>query len=117
MALYVNDIGSADLDAAPDSSGQLQAIPVGAAMVGFTHEWSPQFRSTASYGYIDVEPTAALGNFAIEDTQYASVNLIWNPTKSFRMGLEYLFGSKETLGGGDRDGNRLNFVIRYDLIR
>jgi hypothetical protein len=33
------------------------------------------------------------------------------------MGLEYLFGSKDTQGGGDRDGNRLNFVIRYDLIR
>lgn len=117
MARYVNDIGSADLDAAPDSSGKLRAIPVGAAMLGYTHEWSPQFRSTASYGYIYVEPEASLGGFAIEDTQYASVNLVWHPTKSFRMGLEYLFGSKDTQGGGDRDGSRLNFVIRYDLIR
>jgi type II secretory pathway pseudopilin PulG len=117
MARYVNDIGSADLDAAPDSTGQLQAIPVGAAMLGYTHEWSPQFRSTASVGYIYVEPEASLGGFAIEDTEYASVNLVWHPTKSFRMGLEYLVGSKETQGGGDRDGHRLNFVIRYDLIR
>jgi hypothetical protein len=33
------------------------------------------------------------------------------------MGLEYLYGNKDTLGGADGDGHRLNFVFRYDLIR
>ena len=44
-------------------------------------------------------------------------NLVWQPTKSFRMGLEYLFGTKETYDGTDGDAHRLNFVIRYDLVK
>jgi hypothetical protein len=117
MARYVNDIGSADLDAAPDSSGDLQALPVFATTVGYTHQWSPQFRSTASYGYIHADPNASLGALAIEDTQYVSANLVWHATKSFRMGLEYLYGIKETQSSADGHGHRLNFVLRYDLVR
>lgn len=42
---------------------------------------------------------------------------MWHPTKSFRMGLEYLYGFKETLDGSSQDAHRLNFVLRYDLVR
>jgi hypothetical protein len=117
MARYVNDIGSADLDAAPDSSGNLRALPIFAAVAGYTHQWAKQFRSTASYGFVHADPTASLGALAIEDTHYTSFNLVWHPTKAFRMGLEYLYGLKDTQGGADGDGHRLNFVLRYDLIR
>ena len=114
---YVNDLGSADLDAAPNSSGNLEAIPVFAGMIGYTHQWATQFRSTASFGYIDADPSSSLGAFALENTYYGSINLVWHPTPSFRMGLEYLYGRKETQDGSDGTGHRLNFVLRYDLIR
>jgi len=117
MARYVNDLGSADLDAALDSSGNLEALPVFAAVVGYTHEWSKHFRSTASFGYVNVDPTASLGPFAIETTTYASANLVWHPTPSFRLGLEYLYGTKETQSDAEHDGHRLDLVIRYDLVR
>lgn len=117
IARYVNDLGGNNLDAAPDASGNLEAIPVFAAMTGYTHHWSKHFRSSVSYGYVKVDPTASLGGFAVEDTQYASVNLVWHPTTSFRMGLEYLYGFKTTLSDAERDGHRLNFVVRYDLVR
>jgi hypothetical protein len=42
---------------------------------------------------------------------------MWHPTSSFRMGLEYLYGRKETLDGSEQDGHRVNFVVRYDLVR
>jgi hypothetical protein len=117
MARYVNDIGSADLDAAPDSSGDLRALPVFAAVIGYTHQWSARFRSSVSYGYLRVNPSASLGDFAVEETQYGSANLVWHPTKSFRMSLEYLYGLKETQSSAEGNGHRLNFVLRYDLIR
>jgi len=117
MARYVNDLSGVDLDAAPDSSGNLEAIPVFAGVFGYTHEWSKHFRSTASYGYVRVNPPASLGPFAIDHTSYASVNLVWHPTTSFRMGLEYLYGTKETENGAGHLGHRLDFVIRYDLMR
>lgn len=117
MARYVNDIGSADLDAAPDGSGDLRALPVFTTTIGYTHQWAKQFRSTVSYGYLHADPVASLGAFAVETTHYASANLVWHPTKSFRMGLEYLYGLKETQNDAEGDGHRLNFVLRYDLIR
>lgn len=117
MARYVNDLGGADLDAAPDNAGNLEAIPVLATTVGYTHQWSPHFRSTASFGYVHADSTASLGAFAIETTTYTSVNLVWHPTPSFRMGLEYLYGTKETRNGAEHDGHRLDFVVRYDLVR
>ena len=42
---------------------------------------------------------------------------MWHPTSSFRTGLEYLYGNKETLDGSESDAHRLTFVIRYDLVR
>jgi len=117
IARYVNDLGSSGMDAALDASGNLEAIPVFAAVVGYTHEWSKHFRSTASFGYVNADPTATLGALAIERTTYSSLNLVWHPTTSFRMGLEYLYGTKDTQGGADGDGHRLDLVFRYDLVR
>ncbi|HEY0551132.1 MAG TPA: DcaP family trimeric outer membrane transporter [Verrucomicrobiae bacterium] len=117
MARYINDLNSANLDAAPDNSGNLQALPVFATTVGYTHQWSKEFRSTACYGYIEVDQSSSLGAFAMEKTHYASANLVWHPTKDFRMGLEYLYGRKDTRSGAEGEGHRLNFVFRYDLIR
>jgi len=118
IARYVNDLGGLNLDAAPDGSGNLKALPVFATAVGYTHQWAKQFRSTASFGYVHMGPQASLGPLlGIDKTTYTSVNFMWHPTTSFRMGLEYLFGTKQTQGGEYADGNRLNFVFRYDLIR
>jgi hypothetical protein len=117
MARYVNDLGSTDEDAALDPSGNLTALPVFAATAGYTHQWSPHFRSTATYGYVHVDPTPSLGPLAVKETQYASFNLVWHPTTSFRMGLEYLYGFKSVQDDSERNAHRLDFVIRYDLIR
>jgi hypothetical protein len=116
VARYINDLGGENLDAALDG-GRLEAIPVLAAMAGYTHHWNDQWRSTISGGYVHVDAPVSLGRFAIDNTLYGSVNLMWHPTTSFRMGLEYLYGRKETLDGSERDAHRLNFVVRYDLVR
>jgi hypothetical protein len=116
VARYVNDISGEDLDAAVDH-GRFKAIPVFATVAGYTHQWSDHWRSTISGGYVHAEAPDSLGPFAIDSTVYASANLMWHPTTSFRMGLEYLYGRKETLDHSERDAHRLDFVLRYDLVR
>jgi len=113
---YVNDLSGENLDAALDG-GRLEAIPVFAVMGGYTHHWNEHWRSTVSGGYLKVDPPNTLGRFTIDNTFYASANLMWHPTATFRMGLEYLYGRKETIDGSDRDAHRLDFVVRYDLVR
>lgn len=114
---YVNDLGGNDMDAALDSNGDLEAIPVFAAMAGYTHHWNHCWRSTLAGGYVHSDAPDSLGGFAIDNTLYASANLMFHPTTSFRMGLEYLYGEKETTDDSSGDAHRLNFVIRYDLVK
>jgi hypothetical protein len=116
VARYINDLSGENLDAALDGN-RLEAIPVFAAMAGYTHHWNDEWRSTVSGGYVHVDAPVSLGRFTIDNTLYGSVNLMWHPTTSFRMGLEYLYGRKETMDGSERDAHRFNFVVRYDLVR
>lgn len=117
VARYLNDLGGQNLDAGLDASGNLEAIPVFGPVLGYTHNWSGMWRSTASYGYIKVDPVASLAASAIRTTLYASLNLIFQPTKAFRLGLEYLYGRRENQGGATGDASRLNFVVKYDLVK
>jgi hypothetical protein len=116
VARYIADLSGGNLDAA-FTRGGLEAIPVFAAMAGYTHQWDEHWRSTISGGYVRVDAPAWLGPLTIDNTIYGSANLMWHPSSSFRMGVEYLYGRKETLDRSERDAHRLNFVVRYDLVR
>lgn len=85
--------------------------------VGYTHQWIPKWRSTVTYGYADVDPENSEGQFAYDHGDYVSANLIYQASPSFRMGLEYLYGFKEVRNGASHDGQRLNFVVKYDLVK
>ena len=113
---YLNDLSGENLDAA-FVNGELQAVPVFGAMVGYTHHWDDHWRTTVSGGYVQTDAPDVLGRFAIDRTLYGSANLMWHPTSSLRMGLEYLYGRKETRDGSERDAHRFNFVVRYDLVK
>lgn len=112
---YVNDLGGENLDAAYDGRN-FEAIPVFATTAAYTHQWNDQWSSTISGGYVRLDAPAALGPLTLDNTVYATVNLLWRPTPAVRVGLEYLYGRKEVLNGAERDAQRLNFVIRYDFV-
>ena len=114
---YVNDTSGLGLDAALDTSGDLRALPVFAAYGGYSHQWTKQWRSTASYGYVRANSEESLGPLAYRYTQYASLSLLWQPTKALRMGLEYLYGRRKAEGDAAGDGHRVNLVLKYDLVR
>jgi hypothetical protein len=96
-------------DAAFDSGGDLDPIPYFAAMFGYTHHWSEEWRSTGSYGYVHLRNLASQDPTAYHVTHYASVNLVWQIRKRLSLGLETLYGSKE-----DNAENRGN-VVRVQL--
>ena len=54
VARYINDLSGENIDAALDG-GRLEAIPVFAAMAGYTHHWSEHWRSTVSGGYVHAD--------------------------------------------------------------
>lgn len=112
---YMND-DFMNNDAAYDSSGDLQAIPCFGAMFGYTHHWSDAFRSTATYGYVHLDNEPSQGPDAYHETHYGSLNLVWQLRKRLSVGLEALYGKKETQNGETGDVWRFQLGLVYSLF-
>ena len=112
---YIND-DFFNNDAAFDRDGDLKAIPYAGLMFGFTHHWSDEYRSTITYGYAHLTNDASQAADAYHITHYASVNVIWQIRKRLQLGLEALYGSKET--NDEHRGNvvRVQFGLMYSLF-
>jgi hypothetical protein len=105
------------LDAAFSSSGKLEPLPFYSGMFGLTHRWSDQFRSTVSYGYVNVDNTSGQSPTAYHVTHYASINLIYQLRKHLSIGLEGLYGLKEAQNGVDSgDVFRIQLGMVYSLF-
>ena len=112
---YFND-DFVNNDAAFDRSGDLTAIPAFGGMIGFTHKWNDTFRSTASYGYVQLDNQFSQGPSAYHMTHYASLNLVWQIRKRLSIGFEGLYGHKEEKSGAEGDAFRLQLGIVYSLF-
>lgn len=104
-------------DAAFDSSGKLQPLPVVALMGGYTHAWADKFRSTVSFGFINLENEASQAWDAYHRTYYASANLVFQLYKRLSFGLEGLYGYKQVKSGASGDVFRVQASVMYALFK
>jgi len=72
LGRYGNDTGFFPTDAAFNSNGSLIALPYYGAFFGYTHRWFDDWRSTATYGFVDLDNQPSQGLDAYHQTQYAS---------------------------------------------
>lgn len=113
---YIQDLPSGSAGVV-DGLGDLHLLSAWGAMLGYRHQWSEKWRSTVSYGYVQLDSSSEQGDFAYDQTHYAQANLIWAPTKNFYVGLEYLYGLKETRNGNNGDDHRVQLSLQYKLVR
>jgi hypothetical protein len=86
-------------------------------MVGFTHRWSEQFRSTVTYGYVNLDNASGQAATFYHTSHYASANLIWQLRKRLSVGLEGLYGIKEARNGVDSDDHwRVQLGMVYSMF-
>jgi len=112
-----NDTSFLNSDAAFTSSGSLKALPYWSATGAFTHRWSDQFRSTITYGYVNLDNTDGQVPTFYHTSHYASANLIWQLRKRLSVGLEGLYGLKEASNGVDSgDHWRVQLGMVYSLF-
>jgi hypothetical protein len=111
-----NDSGFDNTDAAFNDDGDLEALPYFSAMLGFTHRWSDVWRSTVSYGYVNVDNEDSQGDKAYHETHYASGNLIWQMYKRLSVGLEGLYGLRKTNDDSDGDVFRVQVGLLYSIF-
>jgi hypothetical protein len=92
---YYNDNFGLGTDVGFNAEGRLVATPTGSGQFGYTHNWTKVLRSTVSYGYLRINSPAADPGFTYHVSNYATVNLIVQPTVRFLFGAEYIYGSLE----------------------
>ena len=112
---YFND-DFVNNDAAFNKSGELKAIPAFGAMIGYTHKWNDVWRSTVSYGYVELDNQFSQSGTAYHFTHYATANLVWQIRKRLSIGLEGLYGKKEERDGADGDAFRIQVGVVYSIF-
>jgi hypothetical protein len=103
-------------DAAYNNAGDLRALTYFAPMLGYTHQWSDKFRSTATSGYVNLQNEQAQDPAAYHETYYESLNLVWQLRKRLSVGAECLYGYSKHDGGEHGDVWRFQMGMVYTLF-
>jgi hypothetical protein len=112
-----NDTSFLNSDAAFNANGTLEALPYWSVAAGYTHHWSQVFRSTFTYGYVNLDNTSGQVVTFYHTSHYASANLVWQLRKRLSVGLEGLYGLMEARNGVDSgDHWRIQLGMVYSLF-
>ena len=112
-----NDTSFLNSDAGFELNGSLKALPYWSAMGGFTHRWNDQFRSTVSFGYVNLQPVSGQSPEFYNFSYYASANVIWQLRKRLSVGFEGLYGFMEGANGVNSDNHwRLQLSLMYSIF-
>lgn len=116
-ANFLQDISGLGLDAAFNADLELDAIDAEGYGFGYTHSWSDNLSTSASYAYLKIDPEAdmILDPSLPEETTYASINLAWQFNERAMFGIEYLWGDITDLSGASGEAQRIQATVRYDL--
>ncbi len=93
IANYYNDNYGLGADVGFDAEGRLVATPTWSASTGYQHYWTRTIRSTAAYGYLRINNTAADPETNYHVSNYASGNIIIQPSPLYLFGAEYIYAS------------------------
>jgi hypothetical protein len=119
MARYVADTAGLNLDAAPRSATDLslKALPVFATYGSYQHYWSPDMRSSATFGFVRVQNTDFQPVSTYHKSTYSSLNVIWNPVGSLDLGAEVIYGRVEDRSGASASSPRFQITGRYTFVK
>ena len=101
--------------AAPDASGNLEAIGVFAILGSYQHHWTDEHRSTIGYSWAGADLPSGAGATAGERVEYFFANVIWQFADRAWTGFEYLYGSFDTNDHAHGGAHRIQAAIRFDL--
>ena len=115
---YNDDFVEADV---AYSGEELTALSCKSVLLGYTHHWNAKWRSTLSYGLLQVDneseaPRGGVLNNEYYRTQYAAANVIWRARPHFDIGFEVLYGHLKLRNGDYGDVFRAQISFLYTLF-
>ena len=121
---YINDLNAVGGgDAVFDPQGQLRALPVFAGYVSYQHTWPKRWgflkswpgflRSNLTLSWVDINNYQFQEGGDYKSTLEAQMNLIYSPTDSITVGLEFLWGERKNKDGSNGTATQLQMGARY----
>ena len=102
--------------AVPDANNQLHAVGLNAFMGGYEHFWSSRYSSNLVYSVVTAPDKSFYPDTFNKRLDYGAVNLLyWFLPDRAWVGVEYLYGRREVMGGDTGTAHRLQFAIRFNL--
>ena len=93
--------------------------------VGYNHWWTDSIASNLIFGWVhtDINVTDAFGpgvrgvaQFSTnENVQSVHANILWYPADPVTIGLEYIWGARDTLAGDYATANRIQMAFWYSF--
>ena len=105
-----NDTSFLNSDAAFTAAGELEALPYWSIVFGLTHHWNSDWRSTVTYGHVNLDNTDGQALTFYHTSDYATANLIFQMRKHLSIGFETLYGVKDARNG-ETSGEHWRFQL------
>jgi hypothetical protein len=117
---YGEGIGSLFNDFPPDAvydvaRNDLKPLETAGLLFGYHHQWSPQFHSLATYGWLYQDNESVQLPTAYHETVYSSLNLVWTPDPRWLLGAEVIYGSREDHDGISGSNVRTQVTSRFNF--
>ncbi|RXM38367.1 hypothetical protein BOQ62_17515 [Chryseobacterium sp. CH21] len=81
----------------------------------YEHWWSPKWSSVVYYSYSQVGSNPSVTNSLMKHFQNAAINLIYQPYKNLRMGVEGNYATTENFEGIKSDAFRIQFSTSFSF--
>jgi len=117
---YGKGIGGLFNDVPPDAvydveANRLLPIPTFGAFVSYQHQWSDDFSTLLTYGYINQDNEDVQLPTAYHQTMYSTANIVWTPDPRWLLGFEVAYGSREDLDGEKGSDIRTIMTSRFNF--
>ena len=118
MERYLNDTSGLGIDAGVQgqTNPHLKATPVVGTYGSYQHFWLSNLRSSAFYGFVQVQNTDRMTSSTFHKSDYSGANIIWNPIGSLNVGTEFLYGWQVKKDGSSGNAPRIMFSAKYNFV-
>ncbi len=97
-------------DGTLSDEGKVEGTDMLALYVAYQHWWNAQWRSSWALGYGSADTRPEVTGDGVNKTFWSShLNLMWSPTPSTKLGVEYIHANREVENGQEGALNRIQF--------
>lgn len=125
IGAYIQDIAGTPVSFVPknDKPGYMTPTPMMGWLAGITYDINPKWQINAMASQARVWNVADYAEHEVEECEinnykygiYSAVNVFYNISSYFQVGLEYLYGYRKSWNSGSGHDNRLQMQVMFLL--